>query len=608
MMPRSQIRKQIIIELLESVVFEMAQTVKRAAHHPIFSEINDFSCAIVDNKGRLVVQSIGNSPHLGTMYTSVNAALDYLNKENIDLYEGDVIVVNDPYLGGNHLPDVLVLMPIFHDNDIMFFSAVRGHHGDIGGCRPGSFAGDSLEIFQEGIRIPPVKLYEKGNFNRYIMDLLTANVRTPDYFKGDLLAQVAGVKIAEKRVKELTNKFGIDNIISARDWYFDYGRKVILDEISKWPKVTAEGEDYLDNDGVTNKPIKIKVKVMISNDEVYVDFSGSSPQVDGPVNATYGVTLSATYNAFISLLDPNLPINFGTLEPIKVYAPEGTVVNAKFPSAVVSGNTETGHRVTDAIWTALAKILPDKIPAADMGTTYNVSAGGIDYRTMKYYVWYLSPPGGMGARPNKDGLSAITGGKLGGTAAHISIEIFETRFPWYVVKEELAIDSGGPGKYRGGLGIEWVIKPVKHSPKMTVVIDRIEISPYGLYGGYPGLHGLIAVKTKNGEIRELPSKGTFMLSEGDELIMRTPGGGGYGDPLDRDPELVLYDVINGYVSREAAFRDYGVVITEDFKINYEETKKIRLIAKSIKNRSKILIDQYTKPYSKNSFRLIEMKQ
>jgi N-methylhydantoinase B/oxoprolinase/acetone carboxylase alpha subunit len=497
-------------------------------------------------------------------------------------------------------------MPIFHKDELVFFSAVRGHHGDIGGCRPGSFAGDNTEIFQEGIRIPPVKLYEKGKFNRYVMDLLAANVRTPEYFKGDLLAQVAGVKLAEKRIKGLISKYGIDDIIQAREWYFSYGKKVMEDEINKWPKASVEAEDYLDNDGISNKPIVIKVKITIKDKEVYVDFTGSSPQVAGPVNATYGVTLSATYNAFISLLDPELPINFGTLEPIKIYAPEGTIVNAKLPAAVVSGNTETGHRITDAIWIALAKILPHKIPAADMGTTYNVSAGGIDYRTGKYYVWYLSPPGGMGARPNKDGLSAITGGKLGGTAAHISMEIFELRFPWIVIEENLVTDSGGPGKYRGGLGIKWVIKPLKHSPKMTVAIDRTQIPPYGLFGGYPGLHGFIGVEKKDGEIVELPSKGSFTLNEEDKLIMITPGGGGYGDPTDRDPELVLYDVINGYVSREAALRDYGVVITEDFEINYEETEKIRLTLKTIKNRNKVFLDQYTKPYAKKQFRIINL--
>jgi len=567
------VENEIIIELLESIVLEMAQTVKRAAHHPIFNEINDFSCALVDNKGRLIVQSIGNAPHLGTMYTSVNGALSYLEKNGIELYEGDVIIVNDPYLGGNHLPDVLVLAPIFINGKLEMFAATRGHHGDIGGARPGSFAGDSTEIYQEGLRIPPTKIYKRGELDKEILNLLLYNVRTPDYMKGDLLAQISSVRIAEKRVKSLFEKYGTSRILRARDWYFEYGKKFMIEKIRKWPKVVVEGEDYLDDDGFGNERIIIKVKVHIKDDEVFVDFTGTSKQVKGPVNATIGVTLSATYNAFISLLPPEAPINFGSLEPIKVYAPPGTIVNAQPPAAVVSGNTETSHRITDAIWKALSKIIPDEVVAADMGTTYNVSAGGIDPRTGKYYVWYLSPPGGMGARPNKDGPSAITGGKLGGTAAHISMEVFELRFPWFVEEMKLAEDSGGAGKYRGGLGIIWKIRPIGHNPIITTVIDRIKIPPYGLFGGKEGMRGLIGIE-KEGKLIELNGKGTFTMTPEEVLVMRTPGGGGYGDPLERPIELVYQDFINGYISEKTAREIYGVVI-ENGRLDLEKSLKLR---------------------------------
>ncbi|MGI0072129.1 MAG: hydantoinase B/oxoprolinase family protein [Thermoplasmata archaeon] len=598
---------EVLRGLLQSVPREMGVTLKRTSFHPIFNEINDFSCAIVDPEGEMVAQSVSNPPQLGTMESSVRAALDEIGAEN--LAPGDVVIHNDPFRGGNHLPDVTILLPVFHDDELFLIPANRGHHGDIGGARPGSFAGDSTTIFQEGVRIPPLKLYERGHPNRAVLELLLANVRTPHYMRGDLRAQVAACETGRTRILEIVRRYGAAAVRASCRYAKDHSEALLRAEIAQWPPGTYEFEDFLDSDGIDlDRPVKIHARVTVRGSDLYFDYTGSDLEVRGPLNATFGVLCSATYNSVLCLSDYRIPTNHGCYRPIHVTAPEGTVVHARFPAAVVGGNTETNHRITDAVWAALAIALRDRVPAADMGTTFNVSAGGVDPRSGRYYVWYLTPPGGMGARPTKDGMGAVVGAKLGGFPAHISLEVFETHFPWVSYEYSLAPDSGGPGEFRGGLAVRWRIGPVGAPAELTVNTDRIFLSPYGLFGGYPGLYGRVVVAT-DARSEEGPEigKGSFSIPAGGTLFLRTPGGGGYGSPLRREPAAVVRDVKNEVVSPERAREDYGVVL-HDGAAGYDAdgTRQLRAQLANERRRDDVFLDQGQPIYTRTRFRVVPM--
>ncbi len=598
---------EVLRGLLQSVPREMGVTLKKTSFHPIFNEVNDFSCTLVDARGDMVAQSVSNPPQLGTTESSVKAALEEIGPENLE--PGDVVIHNDPFRGGNHLPDVTILTPVFSQGELVLIPANRGHHGDIGGSRPGSFAGDSTSIFQEGVRIPPLKLYERGRLNRGVFELLMANVRTPHYMRGDLRAQVAACETGHLRIREMIERYGWPAIREACVYAIDHSERLIRAEIARWPQGTFEFDDYLDSDGIdTQRPVRLHARVEVRGSDLYFDFAGSDPQVRGPVNATFGVLCSATYNAVLCLTDYRIPTNHGCYRPIHVRAPPGTVVNAQFPAPVVGGNTETNNRITDAIWAALGRALEGRVPAADMGTTFNVSAGGVDPRSRRYYVWYLSPPGGMGARPHKDGMGGVVGAKLGGFPAHISLETFETHFPWFSYEYSFAPDSAGPGQFRGGLGVTWRIGPVGGPAELTVNTDRIFLSPYGLFGGYPGRHGRVVVtpdaRTEDGVET---GKGSFVVPEGSTLFLRTPGGGGYGSPLRRDPEAVRRDVENGVVTADRAREDYGVVLDpRGERVDVAATSTLRERLAKERRREEVYLDQGQPFYTRSPFRVVRL--
>lgn len=600
---------EVLRGLLQSVPREMGVTLKKTSFHPIFNEVNDFSCTLVDARGDMIAQSVSNPPQLGTTESSVKAALEEIGPDALE--PGDVVIHNDPFRGGNHLPDVTILAPVFSGGELVLIPANRGHHGDIGGARPGSFAGDSTSIFQEGVRIPPLKLYERGRLNRGVFELLMANVRTPHYMRGDLRAQVAACETGRLRIREMIDRYGWPTIRAACAYAIDHSERLIRREIARWPQGTFEFEDFLDSDGIdAGRPVRLHARVDVRGSDLYFDFEGSDPQVRGPVNATYGVLCSATYNAVLCLTDYRIPTNHGCYRPIHIRAPPGTVVNAQFPAPVVGGNTETNNRITDAIWAALGRALSDRVPAADMGTTFNVSAGGVDHRTQRYYVWYLSPPGGMGARPRKDGMGGVVGAKLGGFPAHISLETFETRFPWFCYEYSFAPDSGGPGEFRGGLGVIWRIGPEGGPAELTVNTDRIFLSPYGLFGGYPGRHGRVVV-TSSAETEEgtETGKGSFAVPEGSTLLLRTPGGGGYGSPLRRDPDAVRRDVENGVVTAERAHEDYGVVLVPDgLAVDVEATRTLRERLARERRREEVYLDQGQPFYTRSRFRVVPLSE
>ncbi len=401
----------VLNSLMESIPAEMAEVLKRTSYHPIFNEVLDFSTAVLNGKGELIASSMGVTVHLGALELCAQAVINHFRLEGFR--PGDVLIHNNPFPGGTHLPDVDILVPVFYNEKLVAFTMARGHHGDIGGANAGSFAGDSTSIFQEGIRIPPTKLYDGGELNEGFRNFLLANVRVPTFTWGDLQAQVAGCRVGKKRMIEMYEKYGPDVIDEVMGWAMDYSERLMRAEIEKIPDGTYSFADYLDNDGIDKeKEVRIHVNVTVKGDGITFDYSGSDPQVKGPANCVYGVVCSATYCAMFNLTDPSIPKNHGCYRPITIIAPEGLVVNARFPAPVVSGNTETSSRIIDTVTGALARVIPEKVTASDSGTATAHIAGGVDPRTGQYYAWYLgADPCAWGARATKDGFECAGWGR-----------------------------------------------------------------------------------------------------------------------------------------------------------------------------------------------------
>ncbi len=595
----------VLRSLMESIPSEMAEVLKRTSYHPIFNEVLDFSTALLDAEGQLIASSMGVPVHLGALELSAKAIIARFGKDG--LKQGDVLIHNNPFPGGTHLPDVDVLAPVYHQGELVAYSVARGHHGDIGGMHPGSFAGDTTSIFQEGVRLPPIKLYDRGTLNEGVKDLFLANVRVPLFSWGDLQAQLAGCRLGEKRLQDMFERYGPQAMRATMEWALDYSEKLMRAEIEKIPDGTYTFEDYLDNDGIDkDRPVKIHVKITIDGSDVTADFSGSDPQVKGPANCVLGVTHSATYCALFHLTDPTIPKNHGCYRPVTIIAPEGRVVNARFPAPVVSGNTETSLRIIDTVCGALARVLPDKVIAADSGTATAHIAGGFDPRNGEYYAWYLgADPTAWGARATKDGFQASGGPRIGGSVSQIPMEVFETRYPFMVDEYAYQPDSGGPGRFRGGMSGVMVIRPIGHECEIGGCNDRCVIPPYGIFGGMPGLHGQNKIIHPDGSETPIDRAGGEIAREGDVIQFRAPGGGGYGDPLDRDLDHLQHDMDIGLVSSESARRDYGAVVDEATgSVDRPATEANRAALKAEWRRDQIFIDQKTRPFAGKAFRIV----
>jgi|AntRauMinimDraft_4_1070384.scaffolds.fasta_scaffold02307_2 N-methylhydantoinase B len=538
---------------------EMNANLIRTGYSPNIKERRDCSCALFDADGEMISQAENMPVHLGAMPFSVSAAIDRFPPETLD--PGDAILLNDPFYGGAHLPDLTLVTPVFHEGEdgeeeLVAFAANRAHHADVGGSRAGSVAADSTEIYQEGIRIPPVKLFEGGEPNDSVFDMVLTNVRTPDERRGDLRAQEAANQTGKRRFLELVEKYGRDTLAEALEEIQDYSESRMRAEIDALEDGTYEFQDVLDDDGVGNVDLPIQAAVTVDGDSVTVDFEGSAPQTAGPVNAVLAVTASATYYSIRCVTDPDIPPNHGCYRPITVDAPGGSIVNPNPPAAVVGGNLETSQRVTDVVLGALAEQAPERVTAAGQGTMNNITFGGTDPRSDSPYAFYETQGGGFGGRAGKDGMD--------GVHVHMSntmntpIEVLETAYPLRVRRYELRQDSGGAGEFRGGLGLRRDIQVRDHEARFSLLADRHQHQPYGLEGGDPGECGAAKLTTEDGETVRLPQKSTHELPPGATVSIRTPGAGGYGDPEDRDPDSVRRDVRHGKVSADAAMQAYGV--------------------------------------------------
>ncbi|MFN2215801.1 MAG: hydantoinase B/oxoprolinase family protein, partial [Anaerolineales bacterium] len=486
-------------------------------------ERRDFSCALFDPQGLMIAQAAHIPVHLGSMPLSVLAAVERFSGEN-KLKQGDVIILNDPFRGGTHLPDITLVSPVFSGNErLLGYAASRAHHADVGGMSPGSMP-VAREIFQEGLIIPPVRLVQAGKVNQDILDMIQANVRTPQERLGDLWAQIAANQRGEARLAAMNEKYGRETILEAMDQLLAYTERMTRNLIRNLPDGSYQFEDRMDNDGVSGKEVPIKVKIKINGDAAVIDFTGSAPQQQGGINAVYAITLSAVYYVFRCLLGLDVPNNSGCLLPIKVIAPEGTVVNASSPASVAGGNVETSQRIVDVLLGALAKACPEKIPAASQGSMNNLTIGGWDKSRSKPFTYYETIGGGMGASPVKDGPSAIHSHMT--NTLNTPVEAMEYAYPFLVCEYSIREGSGGDGKFHGGEGIRRSVQ-VLEDCQATILSDRRRFPPYGLAGGEPGGLGCNFI-TRNGEEIPLPGKGSFELQAGDILVIETPGGGGWG--------------------------------------------------------------------------------
>ncbi|MGB0909795.1 MAG: hydantoinase B/oxoprolinase family protein [Nitrospirales bacterium] len=516
------IRIEIMKHLFVSVAEEMGVRLQRSAYSPNIKERCDFSCAVFDARGQLVSQAAHIPVHLGAMPLSVQACLQAL-----DLSPGDVAMVNDPFQGGTHLPDITMVSPIYAKNhgleELVGFVANRAHHADVGGMSAGSMP-LSEELYQEGVIIPPIKLVYGGVINQDVWNLFLANVRTPIERAGDLHAQLAANRIGVTRMEVYVQRYGFEQVCEDMDALMQYGERMTRQLIADLPDGQYGFTDRLDNDGVTSEPVTIMVTVTIAGDDVTVDFKGTASQCKGSMNAVYPITLSATVYVFRCLLGLDIPANSGCMKPIHIVAPEGTVVNARSPAAVAGGNVETSQRIVDVVLGALAQACPERIPSASQGTMNNIAIGGWDSGRQQPFAYYETIAGGMGAGPTRDGASARHSHMT--NTLNTPVEALEYVYPFRVTTYEIRNDSGGQGVFRGGDGLCREYEFV-HGASVTILSERRHEGPYGLAGGEPGQTGRNQLKTGGG-IQELPSKCRIDVQAGDILTIETPGGGGYG--------------------------------------------------------------------------------
>ncbi len=525
------IRLELYKNMLISVAEEMGVTLQRTAFSPNIKERLDFSCAVFDGNGQMVAQAAHIPAHLGSMPLSVLAAI-----EHTDMAPGDMIALNDPYHGGTHLPDITLVSPVFTNSgdSPAFFVANRAHHADVGGMTPGSMP-LATSVIQEGIRIPPVKLVRGGTLDGDLWALILANVRTPSERSGDMEAQLAANRIGERRLQEIVTKYGASEIAVYLQELCAYSSRLVRAFLQDIPDGRYTFTDFLDNDGISAKPIEICVALEITGDEAVVDFTGTAGQVRGSVNAIYAITLSAVFYTFRCLAGVDVPSNAGCLEPLSVIAPEGTVVNATFPSAVAGGNVETSQRIVDVLLGALAKACPGCIPAASCGSMNNLTVGGYDVSRGRDFTYYETIAGGMGARPGSDGIDAIHTHMT--NTMNTPIEAIETTYPMQVERYGIRRGTGGSGAFRGGDGAVRSLRLLTDA-EVTILSERRERGPYGLQGGETGETGR-NVLIRNGKEMPLGGKASVNALAGDVVQIETPGGGGYGkSPQDVSEETI----------------------------------------------------------------------
>jgi N-methylhydantoinase B len=553
---------------LDSIVDEMAYTVVRTARSEIVKDVMDFSAALCAADGQMVAQAKTIALHLGAV---PEAMASVLAKFEGNLEPGDVIIMNDPYSGGMHLPDIFMFMPIFQEGRRRAFAVVIAHHTDVGGRVPGSNASDSTEIYQEGLRLPPIKLIQGGVRNEGLFEIIARNVRVPERVLGDLGAQVAACKVGERELGKLFDQYGVDVTAAYMEELLDYAERMTRAEIRQWPKGTFTFTDYIDDDGISPEPIPIRVAVTVAGDHLSFDYAGSAPQVRAAINATLSYTHSCTYLSVRCVLRSDVPNNAGVFRCLTIKAPEHSVLHVSHPGACAA-RALTGYRVVDAVFGALAQIVPERVPAAGEGGNTVICLGG--YRNDRSpFIIVDMICGAWGGRPDKDGIEGVTNPSQ--NLSNTPIEILEAQHPVRVEEYAFIPDSCGAGKFRGGLGIarEYVLLDTR--ALLQLRSDRVTHAPYGLAGGRPGRATRNVFNPQDGG-RIMPSKFALDMEAGDVIRHEQAGGGGYGDPLERDPERVAADVRDEKITLGFALSHHGVVMdTASLTIDHARTRQQR---------------------------------
>ncbi len=568
----------ILLEVMRNALYtitdEMMGALIRTAYSTNIKDRRDCSCSFFLPDGRVVAQSeMSATPlHLATLLASVPTILEAIPAAKME--PGDHILYNRPYPEGpGHLNDMTLVSPVFHQGQVFALVANLAHHVDVGGYAPGSMPFGVWETFQEGIQIPPIKIVRKGEVVEDVLELIGVNIRTAEEFKGDVMAQIASNNKGEQRLKELLDKYGLETVLFYMEEVMNYSERRMRQGIREIPNGVYSFEDYIEGDGFSDDLITIKCTIEVKDEDIYFDFTGTSPQVRGPLNCRPKSAASGPYFVMKSMVDPEIPPNQGTYRPIHIHIPEGCLLHADFPHAVVQANIITSARVADVLIGALIQALPEKGIAGCHGTINIINIGGRNPITGRLFNYIETYGGGQGGMQHQDGMD--------GVHCHMSntrnapVEIIEATYPLRVVRYGLVPDSEGPGRHRGGAGMMREFLALADDLTLTLGSDRAKIQPWGVFGGKGGQTSRSCI-IRQGEVMPIPSKITTQIRQGDHYITVTPGGGGWGDPFERDPNKVRGDVLEGLVSLERAAREYGVALDpETMAVDVEETIKLR---------------------------------
>ena len=570
---------EVIKNALDAIADEMALVVMRSAHSAICRDSLDYSTAVCDGQGRMVAQGLMTALHMGSFPFAMRILTEQYQGQ---MNPGDLFITNDPYGGGGmHLPDIYITQPIFFEGRLESYATTLVHATDVGGITPGGTAVHATEIYQEGLRIPLVKFYDRGQVNDTILKVIEKNVRVPKKVLGDLRAQVAACHSANKQMCQMFEKYGVPEMRLYFDEMHDCAERVMRDEIRNLPDGSYRFTDFIDGFGEDPEPIPFRVKVTIKDDEVLVDWTGTSPQVKGAINAPGPFVYSATYLALRCMVRSDIPNAEGYMRPIKLVVPPGTIVNPSLPAAA-NARGITGFRVMDTVLGALSKAVPERVPAAGEGGATNPSIGGM--WKGEPFVFTESMSGGWGGRPDRDGVDGLA--NLAANQTNQPVEFVESDNPIEIVQYGLVNDSGGPGKFRGGMAIlrEWRL--LADEAVFTMRSDRRSHLPYGVAGGKSGTPSWnILNPGPNQKVLPVLPQESSDLKKGDSVRHIQPGAGGYGDPLTRDPQLILEDVRDEKLGIDYVKREYGVVIDQE-KLNVDEatTRRLRRRMAEIKDR------------------------
>jgi N-methylhydantoinase B/oxoprolinase/acetone carboxylase alpha subunit len=576
----------IINNCLVNTCREMGLAMMKTSYSSIFNEGLDFSCVIFDRDGEMIASAEFCPAQIGAILYTMQWTIAEIGAENFE--PGDVVMHNDPYRGGCHMPEHTVIKAVYHQGELFGFVGNIAHVTEIGGKAVGGFAADAKEVYQEGLRLPPVKIVRKGKNVEDIWNIILANHRTPRTSWGDFHAMIGSLHVAEQRLHELLGLYGFNEILSAGKQLMDYSEARMRAEVAELPDGQYSFEDWIENDGVVaDQRYRIHCTVTICGDGICFDYHRSSPQARGPCNCTYGVTASATFNAMLNITDETIPKNSGCYRPIELVVPPGTIVNVEHPGPSVGGNSEVHERIVDVLFGCFSQAVPERIAAATGGSSCNFLFGGIDPESGQYYANYHIEGCGWGAKIESDGNPVQC--PINGNCRNTPVEVFETRYPWITETYRIAKSSGGPGRHRGGEGSFRIFKCLAKELTVSSFMDRHETRAWGLFGGGEGASGDLKVR-KSGTSKwrcfsdaygtVSPNKfADIQIQSGDEIKIVSPGGGGYGPPEERDPDLVLEDVMERFVTGEQAREIYRVALIDyghgDLRIDEEATNELR---------------------------------